>query len=247
MRTEAGARAKGKHGGSKYETGKPPKGAPRRPSITVVLADDHTVVRAGIRRILETAPDIRVVAEAKDGTQAMQAISKSRPDVAVLDLKMPEAGGIEVTRWARQNSPSTAILILSAFDDDPYVLAALEAGANGYVLKNADTDDIVSAVRTVNQSKPALDPDIAKKVLKRLSDRGKEKAPERLTGRESEILVLVAKGWTNKAIGSELGISYRTVQGHLAKIFDKLDCESRTEAVMRAISLGWLPDALGFR
>jgi DNA-binding NarL/FixJ family response regulator len=247
MGTEAGARAKGKHGGSKYRNGIKLHREPGRPHIAVVLADDHGVVRAGIRRILETAPDIRVVAEAKDGTQAMKAIAESRPDVAVLDLKMPQAGGIEVTRWASQNSPSTKILILSAFDDDPYVLAALEAGADGYVLKNADTEDIVSAVRAVNQGKSALDPEIAKKVINRFSGRGKEEAPERLTGRESEILALVAKGWTNKAIGSALGISSRTVQGHLAKIFDKLGSESRTEAVMRAISLGWLPDALGLR
>jgi DNA-binding NarL/FixJ family response regulator len=177
----------------------------------------------------------------------MRAVEKSRPHVAVLDLKMPEAGGIEVTKWVRRNSPDTAILILSAFDDDPYVLAALEAGANGYVLKNADTDDIVDAVRSVHQGRSALDPEIARKVLKRISRQSAGEAPQRLTGRELEILAMVAKGLTNKAIGAALGISSRTVQGHLAKIFDKLDCESRTEAVMRAVSLGWLPDALGLQ
>jgi NarL family two-component system response regulator LiaR len=115
-----------------------------------VLADDHSVVRAGIRQILETAPDIRVVAEAEDGRQAIEAIGATRPDVAVLDVKMPRATGIEATRWIREHSPSTAVLVLTAFDDDPYVLALLQAGAAGYVLKSADAEQIVRAVRSVH-------------------------------------------------------------------------------------------------
>ncbi len=216
-----------------------------RPRIRVVLADDHTVVREGIRRILETAPDIRVVAEAGDGAQAIEAIGQFQPDVAVLDIRMPKASGIDVTRWVRENCPSAAVLVLSAYDDDPYVLAVLEAGANGYVLKNADAEDIVRSVRTVHEGKSALDPEIARKVLKRVSSPHQEAAPEPLTARERQVLELVAKGHTNKAIGSALGISPRTIQGHLAKIFGKLQAESRTEAVMRAVSQGWLPAAFG--
>jgi DNA-binding NarL/FixJ family response regulator len=211
--------------------------------IRVVLADDHTVVREGIRRILETVQDIHVVAEAANGRQAIDAIDQSKPDVAVLDIRMPEANGIEVTRWVRENSPATAVLVLSAYDEDPYVLAVLEAGANGYVLKNADAEDIVRAVRMVHEGKPALDPEIARKVLRKVSRPEQEAAAEALTEREREVLALVAKGRTNKAIGSALEISSRTVQGHLARIFGKLRAESRTEAVMRAVSLGWLPDA----
>jgi DNA-binding NarL/FixJ family response regulator len=217
---------------------------PPRPLIRIVLADDHAVVREGVRRILETAPDIRVVAETSDGGQAIEAIRETRPDVAVLDIRMPKASGIDVTRWVRQNAPSTAVLVLSAYDDDPYVLAVLEAGANGYVLKNADAEDIIRAVRTVHEGKSALDPEIAKKVLRRVANSQQEPALEPLTGREQQVLELVAKGRTNKAIGSALGISPRTIQGHLAKIFDKLQVESRTEAVMRAFSAGLLPDAL---
>lgn len=213
--------------------------------IRVVLADDHTVVRAGTRRILETAPDIRVVAEAGNGRQAIEAISATRPDVAILDVKMPDPGGIEVTKWIRENLPSTAALILSAYDDDPYVLAVLQAGANGYVLKSADAEDIIRAVRSVHAGKSAVDPEIARKVLRSLSGAQAAEQPERLTARELAVLLQVAKGQTNKAIGSALGISARTVQGHLAKIFDKLEAESRTEAVMRAVSLGWLPSSLG--
>lgn len=211
----------------------------------MVLADDHTVVRAGTRRILETAPDIRVVAEAGNGRQAIEAISATRPDVAILDVKMPDPGGIEVTKWIRENLPSTAALILSAYDDDPYVLAVLQAGANGYVLKSADAEDIIRAVRSVHAGKSAVDPEIARKVLRSLSGAQAAEQPERLTARELAVLLQVAKGQTNKAIGSALGISARTVQGHLAKIFDKLEAESRTEAVMRAVSLGWLPSSLG--
>jgi DNA-binding NarL/FixJ family response regulator len=214
-----------------------------RALIRVLLADDHTVVRAGIHRILETAPDIRVVAEAGNGKQAIEAIRTKRPDVAVLDVKMPEGSGIEVTKWIRENAPSTAALVLSAYDDDPYVLAVLQAGANGYVLKSADAEDIIRAVRSVHAGKSAVDSEIARKVLRSLSGARGAVQPERLTARELEVLVQVAKGQTNKAIGSVLGISARTVQGHLAKIFDKLEAESRTEAVMRAVSLGWLPSA----
>lgn len=186
-----------------------------------------------------------MVAEAGDGHQAIEAIGESKPDVAVLDVRMPKASGIDVTRWVRENAPSTAVLVLSAYDDDPYVLAVLEAGANGYVLKNADAEDIIRAVRSVHEGKSALDPEIAKKVLKRVANPHQEPAPESLTGRERQVLLLVAQGRTNKAIGSELGISSRTIQGHLAKIFGKLQVESRTEAVMHAVSLGWLPGALG--
>ena len=210
-----------------------------------MLADDHTVVRAGIRQILETAADIKVIAEAEDGEQAIEVIRASTPDVAVLDVRMPKASGIDVTRWIRENAPSTAVLVLSAYDDDPYVLAVLQAGANGYVLKNADAEDIVRAVRAVHAGKSAVDPEIARKVLGRVSRAETAAQPEELTAREREVLALVAKGHTNKAIGSALRISARTVQGHLAKIFDKLQAESRTEAVMRAVSLGWLPSTLG--
>ena len=218
----------------------------RRPSpaVRVVLADDHAVVRAGIRQILETAPDIRVVAEAGDGLQAIEAIGATRPDVAVLDVKMPKATGIEATRWIRQNMPATAVLVLTAYDDDPYVLAVLQAGANGYVLKSADAEEIVRAVRRVHAGQSAVDPELARKVLTNMSGAHEAARPERLTARELEVLVLAARGGTNKSIGSVLRISARTVQGHLAKIFDKLQAESRTEAVMRAVNLGWLPNAL---
>jgi DNA-binding NarL/FixJ family response regulator len=158
---------------------------------------------------------------------------------------MPGMTGIEVTRWVRANASRTGVLILSAFDDDPYILAVLQAGANGYVLKTADAADIVQAVHAVHEGKSALDPEIARKVMAQVSGRSLSLPVERPTDRELEVLALAARGYTNKAIGLQLGISDRTVQGHLAKTFDKLQASSRTEAVMRAVSVGWLPADLG--
>ena len=213
--------------------------------IRILLADDHAVVREGIRRFLESAPDLEVVAEAEDGKQAVAAIERHAPDVAVLDIRMPLMSGIDVTRWVRANRPATAVLILSAYDDDPYVMAVLRAGANGYVLKDALAQEIVEAVRAVREGKSALDPEIARKVLGHISGKPLGGPVEPLTDREMEVLTLVAKGHTNKAIGYQLRISDRTVQGHLAIIFGKLHAASRTEAVMRAVSLGWISSDVG--
>lgn len=206
--------------------------------IRVLLADDHAVVRAGIRQFLEQAPDVQVVAEAADGEKAQSLIEELKPDVAVLDIQMPKATGIEVTRWVRANYRDVGVLVLTAYDDDPYVMAVLQAGANGYVLKTAAPTDIVQAVRDVNEGKSALDPNIAHKLMVHIAGRGVPQAEyESLTERELEVLSLAGKGFTNKAIGVQLGISDRTVQGHLAKTYSKLQVSSRTEAVMRAVSL----------
>lgn len=217
------------------------KGTP----IRVLLADDHTVVRAGIRGFLDGAESIEVVAEAGDGKEAKRLIEKHLPDVAVLDIKMPEASGIEVVRWVRSHHRDVGVLILTAYDDDPYVTAVLQAGANGYVLKTASPSEIIRAVKDVHAGNSALDPVIVEKIMDQI-DTGKQRTPvEELTERELEVLELVAQGFTNKAIGIQLGISDRTVQGHLSHIFDKLRANSRTEAVMRAVSRGWLSPDLG--
>ena len=213
--------------------------------IRVLLADDHAVVRAGICQFLEQADDINVIAEAEDGQEAMALIEEHQPDVAVLDIQMPKASGIEVTRWVRGHHREVGVLILTAFDDDPYVMAVLQAGANGYVLKTASPKEIISAVRDVHAGNSALDAEIVQKIVAQVSSGIQDQAVEKLTGRELEVLTLVAKGYTNKAIGVQLGISDRTVQGHLAHIFSKLQSGSRTEAVMRAVSMGWLPSDLG--
>ena len=213
--------------------------------IRVLLADDHAVVRAGIRQFLEQAEDIQVVAEADDGEMAKKLISEYQPDVAVLDIQMPKATGIEVTRWVRTNQREVGVLILTAYDDAPYVMAVLQAGANGYVLKTAAPREIIRAVRDVYAGNSALDAKILSKMMLQIAQDKEAPPVEKLTKREMEVLTLVGKGYTNKAIGMQLDISDRTVQGHLAHIFNKLQAASRTEAVMRAVSLGWLPPDLG--
>ena len=213
--------------------------------IRVLLADDHAILRAGIRQFLERAGDIQVIAEADDGVMAQEMIGLHQPDIAVLDIQMPKASGIEVTRWMRANYPKVGVLILTAFDDDPYVMAVLQAGANGYVLKTASPADLIQAVRDVNAGKSVLDATVTQKLLTQLSHPRETMQTEQLTERELEVLELAAKGYTNKAIGVQLGISDRTVQGHLAHIFNKLQAGSRTEAVMRAVSLGWISQSVG--
>ncbi|MBI2758916.1 MAG: response regulator transcription factor [Chloroflexi bacterium] len=208
--------------------------------IHVLLADDHHIVRAGIRQLLESAGDLQVIAEAGDGEEAQALIQKHKPDVAVLDIQMPKASGIEVTRWVRAHLPAVGVLILTAYDDDPYVMAVLQAGANGYVLKTAQASELIQAVRDVNEGKSALDPEVTRKLMSNLFKHPETSAVEPLTDRELDVLRLAAKGYTNKSIGVQLGISDRTVQGHLAHIFAKMQATSRTEAVMRAVSLGWI-------
>ncbi|HEY5983651.1 MAG TPA: response regulator transcription factor [Anaerolineales bacterium] len=216
-----------------------------KPKIRVLLADDHQMVRAGIRELLEGAGDIVVVAEAGDGEAAQALIQQHKPDVAVLDIQMPKSSGIDVTRWVRSAQPGVGVLILTAYDDDPYVMAVLQAGANGYVLKTANSDDLIQAVRDVHEGKSALDPAITQKLMSSLFKSTERAAVEALTDRELDVLRLAARGFTNKAIGVQLGISDRTVQGHLAHIFAKLQAASRTEAVMRAVALGWISQDTG--
>ncbi len=209
------------------------------PAIRVVLADDHAVVRKGIREFLEEDGDIVVAAEAADGEEAKALIAQHQPDVAILDIRMPKATGIEVTRWVRGQQLAVGVLILTAYDDDPFVLAALQAGANGYVLKTAEADEIVAAVRAVHKGQSALDSVIAQKLMAHLAGTAQPaETVEPLTPRELEVLELAARGLTNRSIGRRLNISDRTVQGHLANIFAKLQVNSRTEAVTKGLQLG---------
>jgi DNA-binding NarL/FixJ family response regulator len=211
--------------------------------IRVVLADDHAVVRKGIREFLEEEGDIDVVGEAGDGQQAVALVAEHQPDVAVLDIQMPGTGGIEATRRIKADHPDVRVLILTAYDDDPYIFALLQAGASGYMLKTADSDELVRAVRAVHRGDSALDHAVTQKVVHQLATGrplGAQATVEALTDREAEVLRLAARGQTNKAIGLALGISDRTVQGHLANIYGKLNVNSRTEAVTEALRQGWI-------
>jgi len=212
-------------------------------AIRVLLADDHAVVRKGIREFLEEDPEIKVVAEAGDGGEALRLTGEHLPDVAVLDIQMPRVTGIEATRQIKAVFPDVRVLILTAYEDDPYVFALLRAGADGYVLKNADPDELVRAVKATAAGGKVLDPAVAAKVVAQITS-GKPTAAaeqvEPLSERELDVLRLAGQGLTNKAIGLELSISDRTVQGHLANIYGKLGASSRTEAVTKALKLGWI-------
>jgi len=211
--------------------------------IRVVLADDHAIVRKGIREFLEETGEILVVAEAADGQQAVSLVAKHQPDVAVLDIQMAGMSGIEAMRRIKAEHPAVRVLVLTAYDDAPYVLALLQAGANGYMLKTTSSDDLIRAVRAVHGGGSALDPAVTRKLVQHLAtDRplGREATAEALTEREVGVLRLAAGGLTNKAIGQALGISDRTVQGHLANIYGKLQVGSRTEAVTKALQQGWI-------
>ncbi|OGO42913.1 MAG: DNA-binding response regulator [Chloroflexi bacterium RBG_16_57_9] len=219
--------------------------------IRVILADDHAVVRKGIREFLEEDGDIQVVAEAADGAEAVALTAQHQPQVTVLDIQMPRMNGIEATRRIKAEHPQVRVLILTAYDDDPYIFASLQAGASGYAMKTADSSELVRAVKAVARGESALDPVVARKVVERVAGGARrvagEAAVEPLTEREIEVLRLAARGDTNRAIGRSLGISDRTVQGHLANIFAKLRVNTRTEAALKAVRLGWmsLEDATG--
>jgi len=180
-------------------------------SIRVVLADDHAVVRKGIRDFLEEDMEIEVVAEASDGDKAKELIVSLAPDVAVLDVRMPRATGIEVTRWVREQGLPVRVLILTAYDDDPFVIAAMQAGANGYVLKTAEADEITAAIRSIHAGQPVIAPDIAQKLISHMAlGSQSNQFVEPVTDREREVLQLAAAGLTNRGIGLKLSISDRT-------------------------------------
>lgn len=212
--------------------------------IKIVIADDHVLFRAGTRSLLEQEPDLKVVGEASDGKEAVDLVAELRPNVVLMDIAMPKVNGIEATRQIKAHHSSTAVLILTAYDNDQYVLAILQAGAAGYLLKNARGSDLINAIRSVCAGEAVLDHTIAAKVFKRLAVPGQERPgvvlAEDLTEREIEILKLAAKGFTNKEIAAKLFLSRRTVQTHLANIFHKLEVGSRTEAILQALKRGWL-------
>jgi DNA-binding NarL/FixJ family response regulator len=211
--------------------------------IRVLLADDHAIVRKGIREFLEEDGEIVVVAEASDGVEAVRLAGEQRPAVAVLDIQMPRMTGIEATRQIKAAYSDVRVLILTAYEDDPYIFALLRAGADGYILKSADPDDLVRAVKATAAGGKVLAPDIAAKVVAQMTSGMPAAAQEQiepLSDRELDVLRLAAQGLTNKAIGVTLNISDRTVQGHLASIYGKLGVSSRTEAVTTALKLGWI-------
>lgn len=208
--------------------------------VRVLIAEDHAVVREGTRKVLERDPLLETVAEAEDGRQAVSLAAQLKPDVVLLDLRLPHLSGIEAIGQIRQVSPDSKVLILSAYDEDDYVFAALEAGAGGYMLKTAHASEVIDAIHSVSRGDIVLHPSIAAKLVRarnlgpRLGDH-----VEALSEREIEILRLAAKGLRNKDIARQLSLSTRTVEGHLSHVFAKLRVSSRTEAIAFGTSHHW--------
>ena len=205
-----------------------------------MIADDHPLVREALRQALDGEGDMEVVAEAGDGEEAVTLASEFKPDVAVMDIVMPKLNGIEATRKIKEIAPDIAILILTAYDDDEYVLGLLDAGAAGYLLKSARGQDLAQAIRAIKAGESVLHPKIIAKLLKRAMATTVEehKASGLLSERESEILRLVALGMSNKEIAEKLFLSQRTIKAHLTNIFNKFNVASRSEAIVKGLQWG---------
>ncbi|MBI5947598.1 MAG: response regulator transcription factor [Chloroflexi bacterium] len=214
--------------------------------IRVLVAEDHTLVREGTMRILENCPDITVVGEAADGVTAVAQAVALAPDVAILDIRMPGLNGVQATREIKERNPGTAVLIVSAFDDDDYVRALFDAGAAGYMLKTIGAEELVDAIRRVHAGETVIHPLIARKVARLLVRPARaDESTVHLTEKELEVLQGVCRGLRNKEIAVRMGVSVRTVEGHLETIFGRLGLRSRTEAAMYAASHGWFVEGEG--
>jgi DNA-binding NarL/FixJ family response regulator len=211
--------------------------APRQP-IRIVLADDHALVREATAELLERAGGIQVLGQAANGHEALRLVEALRPDVLLLDLAMPGLDGLEVARRAHELSPSTRIVALTAHEEQPYVMAMLQAGASGYLSKASRGQEVVQAVRAAAAGETVFSATIAQSVTR--SALGQAGPESSLTPRELDVLCAAARGLGNKQIAAELGMSSRTVQTHLTSVFSKLGVGSRTEAVLLALRRGWV-------
>ncbi|MFE6256346.1 response regulator [Agromyces sp. NPDC057865] len=218
---------------------------PREPhdgpdSIRIVVADDHPIVRAGIVGLLETAPGIEVVGEAADGAEAVALAASERPDLVLMDLRMPGVDGASATASIVAAGGGTRVLVLTTYETDDHILAAIEAGASGYLLKAAPQAEILAGIRAVAAGETVLAPSIAAKLVSRVRADAASVAPPALSPREREVLVLVAEGRSNPEIAKALYIGEATVKTHLLHAFEKLGVNDRTRAVTRAMELGLL-------
>jgi DNA-binding NarL/FixJ family response regulator len=207
--------------------------------VKVLIADDHGIVRSGLRLLLERQPDIEVIGEAADGAEAREIAVRERPDLAILDVRMPKLTGLQVTREIKRQAPEVAVLILSMHDDERYLFEALKAGASGYVLKTQADADLMEAIRAVERGEPFLTPGAQQALIKDVLERGRENEDkEELTPREEEIVKLVAEAHTTREIAEILHLSEKTVENHRGNAMRKLGMRDRVELVRYAIRRG---------
>jgi DNA-binding NarL/FixJ family response regulator len=209
--------------------------------IGVLLVDDQTMIRAGLRMVLESEPDIAVVAEASNGAEAVAVGKRERPDVVLMDVRMPEMDGIEATRRLLEVAPDTKVIVVTTFDIDDYVYGALRAGASGFLLKDAPPDDLIDAIRIVAGGDALIAPSITKRLITEFAERREERPVQgldQLTDRETEVLALIARGLSNAEIAEELFVSETTVKTHVSHILTKLDLRDRVQAVVAAYEAG---------
>lgn len=210
--------------------------------IRIVLADDHTIMRSGLRAVLDRYPDMEVVGEAADGRQAIQCVDELQPDAIVMDVAMPNLNGIEAARQISSRHPTVSIVVLSMHSDEGYVLRALKAGARGYLLKDSAEGDLITAIRAVSQGKAFFSPAISRMLvddyMRQLQQRGVEDSYELLTTREREILQLLAEGRSNKDIARMLDLSLYTVETHRSNLMEKLNLHGIPELMLYAIRKG---------
>ena len=215
------------------------------PKITILIADDHPMIRTGTHSLLNTVEEFQVIGEACDGEEAVKMTGELKPDVVIMDIVMPKLNGVEATRAIKQANPATAVLILTAYSDISYILGLLEAGACGYLLKDASGEELIGAINAVRSGESVLGPEVTRKLLERVSKQppanNSAAAPATpLTPREIEILKLASRGLSNKDIANQLFLSLRTVKAHLTNIFSKMGCGSRTDAIIRGLRAGYI-------
>jgi two-component system, NarL family, response regulator LiaR len=209
--------------------------------IRVLIADDHAVVRRGLRTFLELQDEIEVVGEAEDGEQALAEAERLDPDVVLLDLVMPRVDGLAALHGLRERSPRTRVIVLTTFLDDDKLLPAVRAGAAGYLLKDVEPKELVGAIRTVHAGEALLHPAAAARVMAELVESSRPSPASLLTPRETEVLALVARGQPNKVIARELGVSEKTVKTHVSNVLGKLGVTDRTQAALYAVREGLVP------
>ena len=208
-------------------------------TIRILIVDDHTVVRDGLSAMLERQDDITVVGEAENGLEGVEKAALLKPDVVLMDLRMPELDGVGAMRRIRENHPEINFLVLTTFDTDEYIYDAIEAGAKGFLLKDASREDLFKAVRAVSRGESLIEPGVAARVLTRFAQLSRQSAQSGLLSeREREVLDLMAKGGANKEIATSLSLSESTIKTHVANIFQKLGVNDRTSAVTQALQRG---------